>query len=166
MIVIADAGPLRYFVLIEQAEILHELYGRVLVPQAAFDELQRTATPTRVREWLARSPEWIETRRADVPPDAALQRLGEGESQAIILAEQLRPDALIMDDRDGREEAARRGLTVIGTLGVLSSAAEHGLLDLPEAFRQLQQTNFRASAELYQQLLDRDAERRSRRPNA
>lgn len=160
MIVVSDAGPLRYLVLIEQAEVLHELYGQVIVPQAAFDELQRASTPTPVREWMASRPEWIEVRRESVPPDAALQRLGEGESEAIVLAEQLQPDALIIDDRYGRQEAARRGLPVIGTLGVLNDAAERGLIDLSEAFRRLRQTNFRASAELYQQLLDRDAKRK------
>lgn len=50
MIVVSDAGPLRYLVLIDQAEVLHELYGQVIVPQAVFAELQRASTPTLVRE--------------------------------------------------------------------------------------------------------------------
>lgn len=108
---------------------------------------------------MANRPEWIEVRQVSVAPNAALQGLGEGEQEAIVLAEQLQPDALIMDDRDGRQEAVRRGLPIIGTLGVLNDAAERGLIDLPEAFRRLQQTNFRASAELYQQLLDRNVKR-------
>jgi hypothetical protein len=34
MIVISDASPLRYLILIDQAERLRELSGRVLIPQA------------------------------------------------------------------------------------------------------------------------------------
>ncbi len=65
-----------------------------------------------------------------------------------------------MDERDGRQEAVRRNLRVIGTLRVLSDAAERGLLDLTKAFDDLQQTSFRASQELYQQFLDLNVERK------
>lgn len=159
MIVIADTTPINYLVLIEQATALRELYGRVLIPQAVFAELQSSDTPEVVREWIAKSPEWLEVQHINVSSDAALIKLGAGESEAIALAEQLRADAIIIDERDGRQEAVRRNLRVIGTLRVLSDAAERGLLDLAEAFDRLQQTSFRASQELYRRFLDHDAER-------
>jgi predicted nucleic acid-binding protein len=62
---------------------------------------------------------------------------------------------LVMDDRDGRREAARRNLRVIGTIGVLNEAAERGLIDLPTTIQRLQQTSFRASPNLLQSLLNR-----------
>ena len=40
MIVIADTSPLNYLVLIDCVELLPGLYGRVIVPQAVFDELR------------------------------------------------------------------------------------------------------------------------------
>jgi predicted nucleic acid-binding protein len=45
MIVVADAGPFHYLVLIGAVEVLQPLYGRVLVPQAVARELQETNTP-------------------------------------------------------------------------------------------------------------------------
>jgi predicted nucleic acid-binding protein len=51
-------------------------------------------------------------------------------------------------DRAGREKAQKRGIFVVGTLGVLNSAAEKGLLDSREALYRLQQTSFRASEKL------------------
>jgi predicted nucleic acid-binding protein len=48
-----------------------------------------------------------------------------------------------MDDREGVIAARSKGLTVTGTLGVLGLAAQHGLLDLSEAFDRLKSTNFR-----------------------
>lgn len=160
MIVIADTTPINYLVLIEQAEALRMLYGRVIIPQAVFAELQHERTPAAVKEWLAHRPAWLEVRRVRVLFDAALEKLDEGEREAIILAEQLRADAIIMDERDGVQEALRRNLRVTGTLGVLDEAAARGLLNLPEALSRLQQTSFRASPTLLRSLLARDAKRR------
>jgi len=160
MIVIADTTPINYLVLIKQVNVLREMYGRVLVPQAVFAELQSTDTPDAVREWIAKSPDWLEVQRVNLTPDAALTKLGAGEREAIALAQELQADAILMDERDGRQEAVRRNLRVIGTLRVLSDAAERGLLDLTKAFDDLQQTSFRASQELYQRFLDLDVERK------
>ena len=68
-----------------------------------------------------------------------------------------------MDEGSGRREAGRRNLRMTGTLGVLNDAASRGWLDLPSAFRRLQQTTFRASPSLLQDFLKRDAERKSGR---
>ncbi|MGH9323477.1 MAG: DUF3368 domain-containing protein [Vicinamibacteria bacterium] len=89
--------------------------------------------------------------------DLNLDYLGEGERDAILLAEELGADALLIDDRDGRREAQRRKLRMIGTLGVLAAAAEQGLLDLPDALERLKGTTFRASPSLYDALLKRFA---------
>jgi predicted nucleic acid-binding protein len=48
-IVISDASLLHYLVLVGEAEVLHRLYGQVLVPLAVIEELQRGRTPTTVR---------------------------------------------------------------------------------------------------------------------
>jgi predicted nucleic acid-binding protein len=69
-----------------------------------------------------------------------------------------------MDDFEGREEAERRALTVTGTLGVLETAAIRGLIDLPSVLAQLQATTFYASQRLYDEVLARDAARKSRPP--
>jgi len=160
MIVIADTTPINYLVLIEQIDVLHEMYGRVLIPQSVLTELQSGDTPDAVREWIAESPEWLEVQQVISTLDPALRKLGPGESEAIALAQELHADAIIIDEKDGRQEAIRRNLRVIGTLRVLSDAAERRLLDLVEAFERLQQTSFRASQELYQRFLDLDAERK------
>lgn len=160
MIVIADTTPINYLVLIEQVDVLHEMYGRVLIPQSVLTELQSSDTPDVVRKWIAESPEWLEVRQVIPILDAALKKLGSGESEAIALAQELHVDAIIMDEKDGRQEAIRRNLRVIGTLRVLSDAAERGLLDLVEVFERLQQTSFRASQDLYQRFLGLDAERK------
>ena len=50
--------------------------------------------------------------------------LGKGERDAILLAQELDADELIIDDMRGRREAQRRQIHLTGTLGVLRIAAE------------------------------------------
>lgn len=156
MIVVADASPLRYLILIEHAHVLSDLYGNVVAPPAVLQELDQERTPDLVRRWLAHRPEWLHVRAPQQPLASLRGVLGPGEREAIALAAELSADALLMDDRDGRREAEKLKLPVLGTLRVLADAAEHGFADLALALDRLRQTNFRASEQLIQRLLDRN----------
>jgi predicted nucleic acid-binding protein len=94
------------------------------------------------------------------PPGAA----GPGEQDAILLAESFKAERLIIDDLEGRREAANRGLPVIGTLGILAEAARRNFLDLPQALAALQATNFHVAPDLIELLLANDAKRRKPLP--
>ena len=88
-----------------------------------------------------------------------MTELDIGEREAIALAESLRADAVILDDKAARREAQRRNLRVIGTLRVLDDAAVAGLVDLPEALKRLRAAGFYLDASLVQFLLDRHSQR-------
>jgi predicted nucleic acid-binding protein len=49
MIVVPDTTPLNYLVLIGQADLLWQLYQRVIIPPAVYAELQRANTPEPVK---------------------------------------------------------------------------------------------------------------------
>lgn len=149
MIVIADTTPINYLILIDQVHILPELYGRVVIPQAVFEELSANAAPLEVKKWLANFPEWIEIGIVSSEIDAELaEMLDQGESEAIRLAEELDADLLIIDDKVGREIAARRGLQIVGTVGVLALASQKNLINVEEIIQKLEKTNFYISPEL------------------
>ena len=152
MIVVTDTTPVNYLILIDQVHLLKELYGRLVLPRAAHEEMRREKTPEKVRAWAGRLPDWVEVREA-ASPDPAL-KLGVGEREAIALAEELGADLLLVDDAKARREARRRGLAVTGTLAVLVTAAGRGLVDLPAAIDALRQTTFRAPAALIASILD------------
>ena len=160
MIVIADTSPINYLILIGAIDVLPALYQKIVVPTAVYQELQSVETPAEVRAWTANSPEWFVVQSVTILLDDALKNLDEGEKQAIALFEEINADALIIDERQGRAEALKRGIFVIGTLGVLTSAAKKDLLNLPDAIAELQKTSFRAAQTLLNQLLQFDLERK------
>ena len=142
MIVIAATGPLSYLVLIGAVDVLQPLYRRVIVPQAVVQELKDAGAPAVVRNWIARTPAWLEV-RPDPPSDPTLDFLDPGENAALTLAELLKADELLIDEQAGRAEAERRQLHVTGTLGVLADAHLAGLLDFDQALALLHSTSFR-----------------------
>jgi predicted nucleic acid-binding protein len=159
MIVVADTSPINYLVLLGHIEILPKIYGEVLIPQAVFDELQDGDAPAQVRAWLSSPPAWLQISNMTYQRDPLLDLLDRGEQDAILLAESVKADRLIIDDLDGRREAANRKLPVIGTLGVLAEAARRNLLDLSQTLTALQATNFHAAPELIRLLLTNEADR-------
>jgi predicted nucleic acid-binding protein len=161
MIVIGDTTPLNHLILIEQDKLLRSLYGRVIIPPAVFSELQAQAAPPKVKTWVHNRPDWLKVNDAVFPADPTLAHLDAGERDAILLAQDLKADVLLMEDFGGRQEAARRNLKVTGTLTVLYLGAGHGFVkDFSATLNLLLKTGFRASPEIIQLFLDRHADRK------
>jgi predicted nucleic acid-binding protein len=74
--------------------------------------------------------------------DEELFEVDAGEREAILLAEELNVDAIMIDDRDGRVIAERRGLRVLGTLGFLEIAHREGKLNFIDALLDLKAAGF------------------------
>lgn len=157
MIVISDTSPINYLVLIDEIELLPKLFGTIIIPQAVLSELQRTEAPKEVSAWLTTNPAWLELRTVSEIDDTIA--LGTGEREAISLAKEINADLVLIDDKKAREAALERGLTVAGTLNVLELASVKNLLELRATFDKLQQTNFRVSQTLINEILERNAQR-------
>jgi predicted nucleic acid-binding protein len=146
-IVVADAGPLLYLVLIDCADLLEKLFDRVFVPAGVRDELLDRGAPETVRTWIGLEKSWLSVEPVTLPQ--------------AIRGLQIRASGVLMDDLDGRTAARRLDIPVIGTVGVLERAAELKLMELPEAIAKLRRTNFFASPELLDAALERDRKRRT-----
>ncbi|TDU71351.1 putative nucleic acid-binding protein [Prosthecobacter fusiformis] len=149
MIVVSDTSPLHYLIVIGQVGILSQLYGRVLCPPEVIEECQHAHAPDAVKVWAADLPEWLEISSTEPWEHPQLSRLDAGEAAAIRLARARGADVLLMDERKGRQVAARLGLPVAGVIAVLADAAIAGLLDFEKAVLELTlKTNFRISPQV------------------
>jgi len=155
MIVVADASPICYLLLIGHVDLLQRLFGQVVIPHAVHDELSAEGAPAIVRTWIAHPPSWLQIQYATTNPDASLDRLHLGEREAITVAEQLKADLIVLDEKAARRVAVERGLNTAGLLGILDEATTRRLIDLPTAIERLQRTTVRASPRLFKALLDR-----------
>jgi predicted nucleic acid-binding protein len=106
-----------------------------------------------VQNWIDQPPEWLTVLTITVSLDPILEPLDPGEREAILLAEQLAADWVILDDKAARQIASKRGLKIIGLLGILKEAARAGLIDLAIAFEQLRSVGFWVAPSLLQRLL-------------
>jgi len=156
MIVVCDTSPLNYLILIHHAHLLPALSKRVAAPPAVVAEPRHPGSPVTVRAWAATPPKWLEVHRpTSIDPGVTL---GAGETEAICLAQELKA-AVLIDERKAAAVARQRGLLVTGTLGVLQIGSEGGLVNLREAIELLQQTSFRVSEPLLNEMLQRDEDR-------
>ena len=154
MIVVSNTSPLNYLIQIDSADILCQLFGTISIPGAVNEELSAVASPSPVKRWIVQPPEWLQVVQVDSAIPKDLENLHRGEQEAIVLAEKLNADLLILDERSARTVATQRGTSVIGTLGILNRAGYDNLIDIPEVVNRLRQTTFRAAPNLYKWLLD------------
>ena len=86
---------------VAQLSLLHQLYGTVIIPDAVANELKKADTEEReIAELLALS--WI--------------RIYQVQNRVLV------------EERLGRREAKKRGVAVVGVLGILVAAKTEGLI--------------------------------------
>ena len=81
--------------------------------------------------------------------------MDRGESEAILLSQQLQADLLLIDERRGRAEAQRLGIRITGLLGILVEAKRKGLILSVEPLMDhlIADSTFRVSPKLYKLIL-------------
>lgn len=158
MIIVSDTSPLNGLAIVGYLPLLQQIYGQVLIPPAVADELTRGSEDDGLIATVL-SQDWIEVRQpSDRSAVESLQidrNLDRGESEAIVLALELGADELLIDERLGRREAIRLGLSITGLLGILLVAKGRGLVSeiRPIIDDLIRQANFRVSDRLYVEVL-------------
>jgi predicted nucleic acid-binding protein len=162
MIAVSNTTPLRYLVAIEQDHLFGQLFEKVFIPTGVFDELTEAKTPDRVRRRILAPPAWLQVSAVRETPAIAFPvALHRGERESILLAEIIRADVLLIDERAGRSIASSRNLPISGTLGVLERADTQGLVsDFSETLERLKASGFYIGDVLEKQLLQRHLGRR------
>jgi predicted nucleic acid-binding protein len=142
--IIADTSCLILLEKIGELSLLHTIFGEIVTTQFIADEFGEVL------------PYWITIQN---PMNKSSQLLLEitldkGEASAIALALEMGNSLLIIDEAKGRKIAKQVGLTITGTLGVLAQAKLKGHIQvLKPLLEKIQQTNFRISEQLVQEVL-------------
>ncbi len=127
--IIADAGPIIGFARIGRLDLLRQVVGELVIPDAVYEELvsrgrQRPGAAEVERGgWIQSKPVTDQAAVAQLPV-----ALHAGEREAIVLAQELNAQLLI-DEQRGQNIATMRRLEVIGALRVLAEAKQLGVID-------------------------------------
>lgn len=161
MIIVADTTPITYLAAIGHLDLLYDLYGPIVVPQAVYDEIVFGGGGNNPGSVELQTAAWISVAQPD--PHRVRQllrsynRLDRGEAEAITLAEAFSTTdvtLLIIDEANGRVVANIVGLTIVGTIGVLREAKIAGFIPLLRPLLDaLVRNGFYVSQRLYAQVL-------------
>ncbi len=135
MIVISDTTPVISLLKADRLELLRELYGTVLMPEAVYKEL--TENPVYIKEAeIIKKTHFLSVARVENTTSVNILRaitgLDAGESEALILYGEQRADLLLMDERKGRSVAKQLNIMFMGTVGILMLAFDKNLLQAEE----------------------------------
>lgn len=155
MIIVSDTTPISELAKVDHLNLLPKLFGKVVIPQGVFDELQGGEHPAAK---LVQNLSWLEVVTVDnqqlVRELQQSFKLDLGESEAIALAEEISASGLLIDERAARKVAMAQKLPLIGTVGILLLAKRRGLLDsVKDVLDEMQEQGMRISDRLYVQVL-------------
>ncbi len=142
--IISDTSCIILLYKIGQLGLLQKLFGQVTTTQIIAEEFGKQL------------PKWISIQNPNNSNIHLLlsSALDKGEASAISLALEMKGCLLIIDELKGRKLATQLGITITGTLGVLAQARLNNYIPaLKPLLEQIEQTNFRLSEPLVQEVL-------------
>ena len=129
--IVSDAGPILSFARAGRLEILRQVVGELIIPQAVAEELAAGGRGRPGADEIELGT-WI--KRENVQDRSIVEqfsgKLGLGKREALALAKQ-RGAALLVDEREARKEAMRLSIPHFGSLKILKEAKDRGII--PEA---------------------------------
>ena len=145
-IVIADSSCLIGLSKIGQLNILPQLFGKIIIPEAVYYEVVIRGSGKAGAEEV-KNADWIENQKVknELAVRAFRINLGFGESEVIALANECQADFIRLDLCQARQTAEELELPVIGTIAILQKAIEKGIIEnLPTVLENLRNAGFRS----------------------
>ncbi|MBI4746688.1 MAG: DUF3368 domain-containing protein [Deltaproteobacteria bacterium] len=130
---VINTTPLISLAAIDKLSLLDELFENIYIPNAVFKEATRKGkkNATVIENWGKNRIVEI----TDIKEKSALElTLDEGESEVIVLAQEVDADLVIIDEDKARKVSKLNGLNVTGTIGVLLDAKKQGKISLLKPF--------------------------------
>jgi len=124
-IVIADTGALISLGLIGRIDLIEKVFGDFYIANAVWEELKAYKNPAFDVDLLFELEKKVVKIRSK---NHLLVIMDYGESESVILYEEVGADYLLIDDNKARILAESFNVNCIGSLGLLVKAKEKGLI--------------------------------------
>ena len=124
MLIVADTGPLISLAVIDKIDLLETLFYEVVIPEAVWRELEPAIQDLSIPQAMR----FRNNIMAVAHYEEISAALGPGETEAILLYEEIHADRLLIEDSDARLYAETRGVRCTGTLGILIEAKKKNFI--------------------------------------
>jgi predicted nucleic acid-binding protein len=127
--VVCNTSPITNLAAIDRLDLLHQLFGEIVIPQAVYSEL--TVLPNPVPGTVeVQTLSWFRVQQVGDRSQVAefRRKVDFGEAEALALALEVSAERVLIDDAAGRAIALELGLTITGVLGVLLMAKQRQLI--------------------------------------
>lgn len=125
--VIVNTTPLIALCHVGQLDVLHKMYGEIMIPQAVYQELS-VKEDSICKKQIDDAHNWIHIEKInnEMAKSMFKTQLHDGEVEVMILAKEKNADIVVIDDANAKKHAKYLKLPVTGTLGVLIKAKQQG----------------------------------------
>lgn len=124
-IVVADAGPIFSLALIDKLDILDKIFDEVKIANAVWEEI----TLDKSKSFFETIQRYFRDKICKINSFNELTFvMDHGESESLILYNEIKADFILIDDKKARNIAENFGAKCIGTLGLLSVAKDKKLI--------------------------------------
>ncbi len=124
-IIIADTGPIISLAIIKHLDILDKLFDEVKISDAVWKELTRDNS----KAFVSTIKEYFEDKICQVKSfNDLIFFMDYGESESVLLYQELNADFLLIDDKKARQIAESLNINCIGTLGLLMIAKDKNII--------------------------------------
>jgi predicted nucleic acid-binding protein len=129
MIVVSNSSPLIALGRIQRLDLMPALFPGIVVPTAVYQEVVVQGASQPGASTLGNAA-WLRVQPVQHTNSVRylLATLEQGEAEAIVLAQELQANWLLLDEIKARTAARQLGLRVIGVAGILVLAKQQGLI--------------------------------------
>jgi predicted nucleic acid-binding protein len=155
---VTNASPIIALAKVGQLDLMTNLASEVIVPEAVAAEILAGPADDPARQCLERG--WgLRESPLRVPTEILEWGFGPGESAVLALAIERKGAIAVLDDAAARACAKTFGVPLIGCLGIVLRAKNHGLLrSAADTFRKLRESGLYLDDEVIRRVLARVGE--------
>jgi len=158
---VSDSTPLIYLAKIGRLNLVKEVFGKVFIPEAVFNEAMTQGKTLNISDAfiIERAVgSWIV--KEEVKPEVDIEyrfldtntRLSFGEKEALKLCKQLNAKYFIVDDKEARRFSRILNIKLIGSCGIIVQACRQDSITSGDALQildELVKVGFRIDSTVY-----------------